>query len=160
MVRLNYCSIFSSSLSLPSKKKKKLPSDVNRKICHIFTLCIRTPSSLLFFSLLLHPLLSNMWENKKKSQFLKVLGAKKNKKKGCYLIKEAAINLSRSSAAPLHIWPLAPATRCCSFSHSPGWDLWFLLLVSHVVSSPLPAINALTPVPAPPDGWLGLWPGP
>lgn len=112
------------------------------------------------FSLLLHPLLSNMWENKKKISVLKSIRSKKKAKKGCYLIKEAAINLSHSSAAPLHIWPLAPATRCCSFARSPEWDLCFLLLVSHVVSSPLPAINALTPVPAAPDGWLGLWPGP
>lgn len=93
---------------------------------HFYILHQQPIIPLLFFSssFLLRPLLSNMWGNKKKSQFLKVLGAKKKQKKGCYLIKEAAINLSGSSAAPLHIWLLnsgcsTPATRCRSFWLSP-----------------------------------------
>lgn len=80
-----------------------------------------------------------MWENKKKkSQFLKVLGAKKKQKKGCYLIKEAAINLSGSSAAPLHIWLLNSGHSLPLLLAQPGWDLWFLLLVSHAVWSRFP----------------------
>lgn len=70
---------------------------------------------------------------KEEKSFLKVFRRKKKKKKGCYLIKEAAINLSPSSAALLHIWPFTAAAHCCSFLLRPGWDLWFLLLVSHVV---------------------------
>lgn len=78
-----------------------------------------------------------MWENKKKSQFLKVLGEKKTKK-GCYLIKEAAINLSGSSAALLHIWLLNSGHSLPLLLARPGWDLWFLLLVSHAVWSRFP----------------------
>lgn len=56
--------------------------------------------------------LSRMWEKKKR--FLKVLW----EKKGCYLIKDAAINLSPSSAAPLNIWPLAePKMGFMAVSH-------------------------------------------
>lgn len=105
---------------------------MNRKICHIFTFYVSNPSSLHFFSSFLLFILT-CGRAKKKSQFLKVLRAKKKQKKGCYLIKEAAINLSGSSAAPLHIWLLNSGHSLPLLLARPGWDLWFFLLVSHTV---------------------------
>lgn len=106
---------------------------MNRKICQIFTLRIRPPPQLFSRT---SPCFQKKYflptcGRKRRKSFLKVF----KKKKGCYLIKEAAINLSPSSAALLHIWPFTAATHCCSFLLRPGWDLWFLLLVSHVVWS-------------------------
>lgn len=131
---------------------------MNRKICHIFTFCISNPSSLSFFppsSCVLFFLTCG--RTKKKSQFLKVLGAKKKQKKGCYLIKEAAINLSGSSAAPLHIWLLNSGHSLPLLLAQPGWDLWFLLLVSHAVWSrfPLSTLSRRYRLAC----WWGLRPG-
>lgn len=135
---LNYYPVFLSSLSLPRTPFWRCCfSDVSRKICQIFTSCISI-CPIPHPSFFLHPLclerncvLSHVGEEEKR--LLKSLMSLKKKKKGCYLIKEAAINLSPSSAALLHIWPFSPATHCCSFSLRPAWDLWFALLVSHVV---------------------------
>lgn len=88
----------------------------------------------------------------KKNQFLKVLGAKKKTKKGCYLIKEAAINLSGSSAAPLHIWLLNSGHSLPILLAQPGWDLWFLLLVSHAAWSRFPLSTLSRRLPAGPAG--------
>lgn len=80
-----------------------------------------------------------MWENKKKISVLKsIRSKKKNKKRGCYLIKEAAINLSDSSAALLHIWLLNSGHSLPLLRAQPRGDLWFLLLVSHTVWTRFP----------------------
>lgn len=86
MARLNYCSIFfSSSLSLP--QKTSLASDVNRKICHIFTFCISNPSSLWFFPPPASSSFSHVGEQKKIS-VLKSIRSKKKKKEDVTSLKK------------------------------------------------------------------------
>ena len=79
-----------------------LPSDGAPKYVQ-FLHVHRSPPRCIFCSLRI----SFVSHVEKKESFLKVLWVKKGEKKGCYLIKDGAINLSPSSAAPLNIWPLA-----------------------------------------------------